>query len=297
MKPLPTYFTITYLANNPAANMAKVDTSLPAELSGAAAQLGAKHAAEHPLKLYGGWFCPFVQRTWITLVEKRIPHQYIEINPYRKDPEFLAMNPRGLVPTLAVPVGPGGKDQRPLYESSIVCEYLDEAYADEGKYGPRLLPGGPYERARARLWMDHISSKIIPGFYKLIQHTPEKPYTLEQAREDLHKNIGALVKEMDPAGPWFLGERFSLVDILLAPWAKRLWLIDHYKNGGTGIPKEGGDEVWARWRKWFDAIVERPSVKETWSDDERYVLAYKRYADDTTNSLVGQATRQGEKLP
>ena len=57
------------------------------------------------------------------------------------------------------------------------------------------------------------------------------------------------------------------------------------------------DEVWARWRLWFGAVVERPSVRETWSDDERYLVAYKRYADDTTNSLVGQATRQGGRLP
>lgn len=277
--------------------MANVDTSLPPEPSGAAGRLAARHAADQPLKLYGGWFCPFVQRAWITLVEKGIPHQYIEINPYRKEPEFIAMNPRGLVPTLAVPVGANSHDQRPLYESTVVCEYLDEDYTDEDKNGPRLLPGSAYERARARLWIDHICTKIVPGFYKLLQHTPDKSYSIEQAREEFHKNIRTFTKEMDPAGPWFLGEQFSLVDILLAPWAQRLFLIDHYKNGGVGIPKAGGDEVWARWRKWYDAVVERPSVKETWSDDERYIVAYKRYADDTTKSLVGQATRQGQRLP
>ena len=44
-------------------------------------------------------------------------------------------------------------------------------------------------------------------------------------------------------------------------------------------------------------IEERESIGSTWSADERYILAYKRYADDTTNSLVGQATREGKKLP
>jgi glutathione S-transferase len=38
-------------------------------------------------------------------------------------------------------------------------------------------------------------------------------------------------------------------------------------------------------------------VKDTWSEDEKFIEVYKRYADDTTNSLVGQATRQGSKLP
>lgn len=280
--------------------MANVDTSLPPEPSGAAAAFAAKHAAEHPLKLYSGWFCPFVQRTWITLAEKKIPHQYIEINPYKKEKEFLAMNPRGLVPTLAVPVGTKGNQQKPLFESTVICEYLDEAYADESKYGPRLLPADPYERARCRLWIDHISTRIIPAFYKLLQHTPDKSFTLDEAREELHGHIRSFIKEADPDGPWFLGEQISLVDISLAPWALRLFLVDHYKNGGHGIPKEGeagDDEVWGRWRKWAKAVEGNENIKSTWSDTERYIISYKRYADDTTNSLVGQATRKGQKLP
>ncbi|CAJ2506538.1 Uu.00g006680.m01.CDS01 [Anthostomella pinea] len=281
--------------------MATVDTSIPPKTTGAAAKLAAAHEAEHPLKLYGGWFCPFVQRSWIVLHEKKIPHQYVEINPYKKAADFLALNPRGLVPTLAVPVGDQGKTQKPLYESSVICEYLDEAYSDESKYGPDLLPKDPYERARCRLWIDHISNKIIAGFYRFIQHTPEKDYSIGEARTNFLTQIKTLAKEMDDSGPWFLGETFGLVDIMLAPWAMRLFLIDHYKPGGVGVPAEGqggeDEKLWARWRKWFDAIVARQSVKETWSDDALYIQAYKRYAEDTTNSEVGQATRKGQKLP
>lgn len=289
---------------------ASVDTSeLPARTTGAAAGLAATHADEHPLKLYGGWFCPFVQRSWIVLHERRIPHQYVEINPYNKDPDFLALNPRGLVPTLAVPGGDSGRKQRPLYESLVICEYLNEAYDDEQDNGPSLLPRDAYERARCRLWIDHIGNKIVPGFYRFIQHTPEKEYSIEQARENFLGHIKTLVKEMlegdadsnNTSGPWFLGDTFSLVDVILAPWAKRLFLIDHYKPGGLGIPAAGeaGDDerVWARWRKWFDAIVARQSVKDTWSDDDQYIAAYRRYAEDTTQSEVAQATRKGEKLP
>ncbi|KAJ3475038.1 hypothetical protein NLG97_g9600 [Lecanicillium saksenae] len=277
--------------------MSTIDTSLPPEPSGAAAGLAASHADTHPLKLYGGWFCPFVQRSWIVLEEKKIPYQYIEINPYKKEASFLAMNPRGLVPTLAVPAGTEGADQKPLFESNIISEYLDEEYSDESRHGRRLFPNDPYERARARLWIDHIGGKIIPAFYKLLQHTDEKPFTLDDAREELQKHIHTFTEQMDPEGPFFLGKDIGMVDISLAPWAKRLWLIDHYKNGGTGIPTEGQDEKWGRWREWFTAITERKSVQETWSADERYVIAYKRYADDTTNSEVGQATRQGKRLP
>ncbi|KAK0656268.1 glutathione S-transferase [Cercophora newfieldiana] len=289
--------------------MAAVDTSLPTQPTAAAAKLAAAHSADHPLKLYGGWFCPFVQRAWIVLAEKNIPYQYVEINPYHKAPEFLALNPRGLVPTLAVPAADGqgqaGKHHKPLYESSVVCEYLDEAYAGP-EHGEALLPRGDglgdvYERARCRLWMDHVSSRVVPAFYRLLQHTPEKEEGIEVARRGLHGALKAFAGEMDEGGPWFLGARFSLVDVMLAPWAKRLFLIDHYKQGGVGIPKKGqrgeDEEVWNRWDRWFEAIVERQSVKDTWSDEEQYIAAYKRYADDTTQSEVGAATRKGTRLP
>jgi len=277
--------------------MSNVDTSLPPETTGAAAQLAALHAEEHPLKLYGGWFCPFVQRAWITLCEKNIPHQYVEINPYKKEAHFLELNPRGLVPTLAVPMDSQGKVQKALFESSIICEYLEDAYSDEEKYSKALLPKDPYQRARARLWMDHISTRIIPGFYKFIQHTPDKSYSIEEVRSEFLKNIKDFSEQMDPTGPWFLGSEISLVDICLAPWAKRLWLIDYYKPGGLGIPDAEGEDIWRRWEVWWTAIKERQSVVDTWSADERYILAYKRYAEDKTNSQVGQATRQGQRLP
>ncbi|KAI0123420.1 glutathione S-transferase [Xylariales sp. AK1849] len=281
--------------------MAEVDTSLPTYTTGAAAKFAAEHKEEHPLKLYGGWFCPFVQRSWIVLREKNIPHQYVEINPYKKAKEFLDLNPRGLVPTLAVPVDGKGQVQKPLYESVILCEYLNEEFEDESKYGQNLFPANSYERARCKLWIDHIGTKIVPGFYKFIQHTPEKDYSIDEARTSFFDHIKTLVKEMDGSGPWFLGDRFSMVDVMLAPWAKRLFLIDHYKPGGLAMPAEGqggkDEKLWNRWWTWFNAIANRESVKDTWSDEEYYIKAYKRYAEDTTQSQVGQATRKGEKLP
>ncbi|KAL2161027.1 hypothetical protein VTH06DRAFT_8740 [Thermothelomyces fergusii] len=282
--------------------MATIDISLIPHPTGAAASLAAQHSAPHPLRLYGGWFCPFVQRAWIVLVEKRIPHQYVEINPYKKEEVLLRLNPRGLVPTLAIGEEeeeegegeeggrrPQGEKQRALYESTVICEYLDERFADEARHGPRLLPEGAYERARCRLWMHHVATRVVPAFYRLLQHTPDKGYAIGEARAELLGALREFAAEMAASGsgrdgPYFLGARFGLVDVMLAPWAKRLFLIDHYKPGGVGIPRrgerhpggEGEEEVWARWHRWFDAVVERDSVRATWSDDDKYVEAYRR---------------------
>ncbi|KAH6630542.1 glutathione S-transferase [Chaetomium sp. MPI-SDFR-AT-0129] len=307
--------------------MSTPDTSIHPHPTGAAASLASAHAnpvdpqSNPRLRLYGGWFCPFVQRAWIVLAEKQIPYQYVEINPYRKEAEFLRLNPRGLVPTLAVATteqdgsgsGEGKEKEQSLGESAVICEYLDERFADESAYGPRLLPAesqgveAVFERARCRLWINHIATRIVPAFYRLLQHTEEKAYTIEEARAELLKGLREFAGEMvarpgSTTGPWFLGERFSLVDVMLAPWAKRLFLIDHYKPGGVGIPgkgerKEEEEEAWARWNEWFAAVVERESVKATWSEEEKYIEVYKRYAEDTTQSEVGQATRKGRGLP
>lgn len=280
--------------------MGSVDTSLHPHTSGRAAAFAESHSSPNPLILYGGWFCPFVQRSWITIHEKDIPHQYFEINPYKKEPEFLKLNPRGLVPTLAVPMDDSGTEQKPLYESVVICEYLDEVYNDPNKHGPSLLPADAYQRAWCRIWMDHVNTRIIPAFYRFMQHSDSKPYTLDEARDELLAHIKTFIKEADPTGPFFLGEQFSMVDVMLAPWLCRLFLFDVYK-GGLGVPEEGkgGEDegTWQRWRKWAQATQERDSVLDTLSEREQYVDAYRRYAEDTTQSGVAKATRSGRGLP
>ena len=202
----------------------------------------------------------------------------------------------------------------------MIAEYLDEHYSDPNTHGARLLPEGDdslsaYERARCRLWIDHVSSRIVPAFYRFLQHTPEKndQYTIDDARTELLSQTKTFVKQLlemdeerneagEEAGPWFLGNRFSLVDITLIPWALRLFLIDHYKQpGGVGIPESGqggeDEEVWGRWRKWEEAVKGRGSVMSTLSEREKYIEVYKRYAEDETGSQVGSATRGGRAMP
>lgn len=69
------------------------DADLYPEATGLASATVKAHSAEHSLKLYSGWFCPFVQRAWITLEEKGIQYQYIEVNPYHKPEVFLSPLP------------------------------------------------------------------------------------------------------------------------------------------------------------------------------------------------------------
>lgn len=228
----------------------------------------------------------------MALEEKQIPYQYIEVNPYQKPGSLLSLNPRGLVPTLSCPVG---NTSKPLFESTITLEYLEEAYPN---HKPSFLPHDPYDRARARIWIDYVGSRIIPAFHRFLQHQGDG---IESFRQEFLGHLKEWTKEMDPDGPFFLGRDIGLPDLVLAPWAIRLWIFDEFKQGGLGIPSEGqgGDDeaTWSRWRKWLAAVEQRDSIHQTTSEKEFYLPIYKRYADNTAQSELAKATRAGRGVP
>ncbi|UJO24036.1 Glutathione S-transferase omega-1 [Fulvia fulva] len=267
------------------------DSNLHPVATGSAKSIVDAHQAEQPLKLYSGWFCPFVQRAWTVLEEKKIPYQYIEVNPYDKPKSLLDLNPRGLVPTLQY-------DNKPLFESTVICEFLEEAYPD---HGPHLLPKDPYDRARTRIWTDFCTSRIIPAFHRFLQFQPMSDSEgLSVVREEFLSKWKELTNEMDPTGPFFFGAEPSLIDFVIAPWVVRLWIFDHFK-GGSGIPEEGqggeNEDVWGRLRKWMKALEERPSIRDTTSEREFYLPIYQRYADDKAQSELAKATRSVRGVP
>ncbi|KAK5710549.1 hypothetical protein LTR17_018821 [Elasticomyces elasticus] len=263
------------------------DSNLFPHATGAAKGIVDAHQAEQGLKLYAGWFCPFVQRAWTVLEEKKIPYQYIEVNPYHKPDSLLKLNPRGLVPTLQY-------DNKPLYESTVICEFLEDVYPD---HAPTLLPKDPYDKARTKIWSDYCTSRIIPSFHRFLQFQPMGDEEgLQAARKDFLDKLREFTKEMDGEGPFFLGSEPSLIDFVVAPWVMRLWVFDHFK-GGLGIPESTNDPVWSRFREWQKALEERPSIKNTTSETEHYLPIYQRYADNTAQSELAKATRQGKGVP
>lgn len=74
----------------------------------------------------------------------------------------------------------------------------------------------------------------------------------------------------------------------------RLWVFDYYKEG-LGIAPD--DPTWDRFRKYQNALEERPSIKNTMSDKEHYLPIYQRYADDKAQSELAKATREGRGVP
>ena len=161
-------------------------------------------------------------------------------------PEFLKLNPNGVIPLLIL------EDGRALYESGTICEYVDETWPE-----PPLRPADAYGRAEMRNWIRHVDGLIgnliifnwVHGMAQVAQkwtdaelaerlaripskerreawlRTARKPYTEEERAEARDKLKTALLDRMEEAiGPsgWLVGDRYSLADIGAVPFVKRI---------------------------------------------------------------------------
>jgi len=252
-----------------------IDENIHPHASGEAAKTVKAHSGKHELVFYTGWFCPFAQRTWLALEEKGLSYEYREVNPYKKDKEFLEINPLGLVPALVY-------HGKPLYESLVLNEFLEDEFPD----AKPLLPKDSFERARIRLWIDHLAKKFTPAYFRTMQ-AQEK----DKQEEALSELVDALKKYLDQVkGPWFSGEEFSLADITVAPWINRIYRLEEYR----GLTDE---LVGGRWPEYKRLIKERASVLKTTSDRQYYEEISQRYLRNEAQSEVAKATRAGKALP
>ncbi|EJC98963.1 glutathione-S-transferase [Fomitiporia mediterranea MF3/22] len=252
------------------------DQHIHPSATGEAAKVVAAHQAPEEVVFYSGWFCPYVQRTWIALEEKGIPYQYKEVNPYKKEKHFLDINPKGLVPALEY----RGKA---LYESLILCEFLEDLYPNNPPY---LLPHDPYDRAFVRIWVDHISKRVIPAFMRLLQSQEREKQ--DEARKDLYEGLRQLSEKCK--GPYFLGAELSLVDVAIAPWVVREYVITENR----GYKRS---EVSDAWNEWAGLLEKRESVVRTTSERAYYAEIYGRYLRDEAQSEAAKATRAGRIIP
>ena len=90
--------------------------------------------------LHHGWKSSASRRVRLCVAEKGLKFESRIVNLTRMEhPEYLALNPNGVIPLLVLP------DGRSLYESSTICEYVDDTYPE-----PPLRPADPYRRAEMR---------------------------------------------------------------------------------------------------------------------------------------------------
>jgi glutathione S-transferase len=198
--------------------------------------------------LHHAWRSSASRRVRLCLEEKGLSYEghYVDLETMQHhSPEYLKINPLGVIPTLI-------HDGKPLHESGTICEYLDESFPD-----PPLRPASPYDRALMRNWIRHIDgligNLIIFNWRHHLQKTAQqwsdeelaerlkkvpskerqeawlrvarKPYT-EEEREAARVKLRQLLLErmeeaLKPSG-WLVGNAYSIADIAAVPFVKRI---------------------------------------------------------------------------
>lgn len=230
------------------------------------------------MRLFHAWLSSASRRVRLCLAEKNIPYDSVAVDLSKQEqhaPEFLAMNPNGVVPALEISPG------RFLHESSTLCEYLDDIAPE-----PPLRPTDPYALAQMRNFVRWTDEKSLPhllilNWSLMLQATAQqwsdqelqdklariptaerreawvriarKPYTEEEKAEALRKLL-LLVDRMEgmlaPSSLWLMGANYSLADIAAAPFIARIAEIEPAALAEASHPRVHG---------WWQAMQQRPA--------------------------------------
>lgn len=142
------------------------------------------------LKIWGRSNSINVQKVMWTVGELGLKYERIDAGGAfgrNRDPEYLALNPNGLVPTI--------EDGREVvWESNTIVRYLASRYGDD-----TLWPAEPARRADSERWMDWqlgtLQGAIGPMFMGLIRTPPEQRDMA--AIEASRVNFAELMKILD----------------------------------------------------------------------------------------------------
>ncbi len=256
------------------------------------------------LELYHYDHSTAAQKIRIALAEKRLEwkSRHLDTSVAKREhfsPEYLKINPRGIVPTLV-------HDGKAIRESQVILEYLDDAFPELP-----LRPMSACDKATMRLWTKlideglHVHSRVV-GMCIVVRHakTAAGPEELEKylnempevvrkendrinikkgldspllplavgyfrrVFEDMNKTLGD--------SPWLAGKTFSLADISLGVYVTRLKSF----------------QMAPLWRnlnhlnEWYERFIARPSYEE----------GVTKWGDKTTSKRESYGIEAFEKI-
>ena len=230
------------------------------------------------LELYHNTMSSCAQKVRVGLAEKGLAWKSHHLDMRagaQQQPDYLKLNPKGVVPTLI-------DGDLVIRESNVILEYLDDAYPS-----PKLLPADSFDRAEVRLWNQRLAewhhdiatatlsmgiavrhqylAKGEPECGALIEKVPD-PVTRERRRDVIYNGTEAgefrlavtmwisLLNDMEAAlaqHKWLVGDYYTIADAAYTPYLTRL---DHLHVLGFIDDKP-------RVTDWYARIKARPSYQ------------------------------------
>ena len=186
-------------------------------------------------------------RASVVLEEAGLPYRVHKVDLAKgehRTPEFLKLNPAGLIPVIVDQDGPGGKPLT-LPQSGAIILYVAE------KTG-RFLPKDAVRRAMAYQWFAQGLSDVAATSGALFRVENSVPEKIAGNTDYFKKRLLGFFSVCDArlAGRDFLADEFSVAELMLFPnFALRKSLID----------EAGG---FANLQRWGAAVGSRPGMQK-----------------------------------
>jgi glutathione S-transferase len=216
--------------------------------------------------LYHLPLCPFSRKIRLVLGEKQLPVELRVEKTWERRAEYLALNPAGTVPTLLEDNGLAVAD------SSVICEYLEEAYDTETLLGTTLP-----ERVEARrlvAWFDGPFAMavtlnfVVEKYLKRISRQGQPDANaLRRGYAHLREHL-AYIGWLAAARNFLAGDKFSLADLAAAAHVSVLDFL--------------GEIDWSEHadaREWYARVKSRPSFRTLLNDRVSGMTPPEHYAN------------------
>jgi glutathione S-transferase len=209
------------------------------------------------LKLYHDPISPNSRRVWITLLEKGLEFELVEVklDGEQFKPEFLAISPFHHIPALV----DGGFN---LVESLAILDYLEAQYPS-----PAMLPKNAKDLAIVRMVelasINELLPSTAPLFPLMLGLPAEDAEKIEQAKQKVSTVLKFFENLLDDR-PFFGSETITLAEAVagtIVPWLS-----------GAGIALEDYPKL----KAWCDRLTVRPAWQQTQATPERIEVLKSR---------------------
>ena len=191
-------------------------------------------------------WCPYCQKIWLWLEERRIPYRIRKVTMFcygEKEAWYRRLVPSGMLPALEL-------DGRLITESDRILEALEASFGSlgPGMGHPQVLPLRRLERQLFQAWCQWLC----------YPHSARG----DAAAGDQFRRVAELMEQALAAhpGPFLLGEELSTADVVFVPYVERMSASLAYYKGYLLRQRHPAID------RWFRGLEQRSSYLGTQSD-------------------------------
>ena len=208
---------------------------------------------------------PYARKVRLVLTEKRLPFELRVEKPWDRRPDYLKINPSGTVPTLM-------DEELAVPDSSVICEYLEEAYPDTPLLGRTLAERVEVRRLVA--WLDgQFAQEVTRHLYgeKIVKRMSGAGQPNASALRVGFLNLKThltYIGWLAETRKWLGGSAISLVDMAAAA---HLSTLDFCGDVDWSVSQPARD--------WYARMKSRPSFRAILADRVPGGIPPEHYAD------------------